>query len=198
MPDKSLKSAFLQEVSPPGQEEKLLKQALLKVSANFNERLASFSLMEQINHLCRDVQRHRGFSLGLLGGNKSFVVEFHRLQQQMDRRIQVITAFAEREPLLLNRTDTERLHYAWNTICDNWQDDSVLENYEFHCHFVDQLLLLMARLAEKLRQPYAKQIQHFVSGKARAPALDESSTYQQLLHFTYRQLPAFIEMLGKV
>ncbi|MGH1485201.1 MAG: hypothetical protein ACRBCI_03205 [Cellvibrionaceae bacterium] len=172
--------------------------ALTEASVSFNERLAIFNLLDQLNHLCRGVQRHRGFSMGLLGGNESFGSGFYHLQRQMARRIQLITAFGNQPPVLLGHADIERLHYAWNTIHDNWQDDSVLENFEFHCHFVDQLLLLMARLAERVSTPYAVYIHSLVTGDTHSSSSTQPTTYQHLLSFASQQLPRFVEMLGKI
>jgi hypothetical protein len=175
-----------------------LSASLNKASANFNERLMTFNLMEQLNHLCRSVQRHRGFSMGLLGGNQSFANGFYVLQEQMARRIQLMTAFAKKSPDLLNHTDIERLHYAWNTIHDNWQGDSVLENFEFHSHFVEQLLLLLARLGDRVRIPYLSQISSTVSTQDESNFVNKGSSYEELLYFSSVQLPKFIEVLGKI
>jgi len=174
-----------------------LAAVLKKVSIHFDDRLSVFTLMEQINHLCRGVQRHRGFSMGLLAGNKSFLNDFNLLQLQMNRRIQLITAFASLEKSFLSQTDIERLHYAWNTIRDNWQEDSVLENFEFHSHFVDQLLVMMARLTEKIRLPYSVEIRSLVSVEKKQEK-HEDSLYFKLLHFSHQKLPRFIEILGKI
>jgi hypothetical protein len=179
-------------------KQRPLTSPLVKASANYNERLIIFNLIEQLNHLSRGIQRHRGYSMGLLAGNRSFEKKFSALQDQMIRRIQVLTAFANHSPNLLRDTDIERLHYAWDTIRDNWQGDSVLESFEFHSHFVDQLLILMVRLAEQIRQPYAKKIVELVDSSPDTGTHDETSLYQRLLYFSTRQLPRFIEMLGKI
>lgn len=179
-------------------QEPPLTATLAKLSDDFSRRHNVFTLIEQVNHLCRGVQRHRGFSMGLLAGNKSFLESFTSLQQQMNRRIQLITAFVNQTPLLLSHTDAERLHYAWNTIRDNWQEDSVLENFEFHSHFVDQLLVLMGRLIEKINRPYSAVIKELMEQKGRCDDPDDQSIYYTLLQFSHRKLPRFIEVLGKI
>ncbi|MGH1439590.1 MAG: hypothetical protein ACRBBR_05735 [Cellvibrionaceae bacterium] len=186
-----VENALSQQLRP------LSSSALAQASSQFDERLRVLTLMEQVNHLCRGVQRHRGFSMGLLAGNKSFLRDFDLLQQQMNRRIQLIAAFANLNKSLLTHMDIERLHYAWNTIRDNWQEDSVLENFEFHSHFVDQLLVIMSRLTEKVRQPYSLEIRQLVSN-VKQNETNRDKLYPDLLYFSHRKLPRFIEFLGKV
>lgn len=184
-------SDILQAVPP-------LNSALTKASESFNERLKIFTLVVQLNHLCRGVQRHRGLSIGLLAGNKSFLDNFLMLQEQINRRVQIIAAFVGQSPSLLSKTDLERLHYAWNTIKDNWQQDSVLENFEFHSYFVDQLLATMARLLDKIRAPYSEKIQECIDQENNNDLLVETEIYQNLVEFSQKKLTRFIELLGKI
>lgn len=171
---------------------------LVAGSDHFNQRLTIFTLIEQLNHLCRDVQRHRGRSMGFLAGNKNFYHFLCKLQCQIDRRVQWITAFANRAPELLSHSDMERLHYAWNTIRDNWQDDSVHENFEYHSHFIDQLFLIMNRLLETVSQPFGDVFHTLLGSKAANDASQHSEIYFALLKFAHRRLPRFVEILGKL
>lgn len=167
---------------------------LLKHSAaDFNERQKAFNLIDQLNHLCRAVQRHRGLCLGLLAGEQLFAQSFHHLRRQMARRIELVIAFCEMSDKLVTDDDVVKLRNDWNTIHDNWLDDSVLENFEFHSHFVSQLLFLVSRLSEKIQQPYLHKLQTSLSDDAS----NNTSIYEDLLSFSTKQLPQFIELLGK-
>ncbi len=175
-----------------------LNDSVLDISKALEERVALFSLIEQLAYLCRGVQRHRGYSMGLLAGNRSFLHEFDRLQEQLARRVKLIVTFAHPPRECLTESDVEQLHYAWNTIQDNWQDDSVLENYELHSHFVEQLLSLITKLTEKVKQPFIVTISDILGEKTEETTPDIKNNYQSLLFFSSNQLPRFIEMLGKV
>lgn len=172
--------------------------ALVGAVANYHERLAVFNFIEQLNHLCRGIQRHRGLSIGLLAGTRTFFDGFKQLQQQMLRRIRLIESFARHMDGVLSDADIEKIRSAWHTVYDNWQDDSVLENFEYHSYFAEQLLLMVVRLSEKIQTPYIQSI-HQELGDESQPAspADFRSSYMELLHFSGRRLPPFIELLGK-
>ena len=178
-------------------ETPAIRTHLLKSSAaNFNERQNVFNLIDQLNHLCRAVQRHRGLCLGLLAGEQVFAQSFHHLRRQMARRIELVVAFCELSGALVSDEDVNKLCNDWNTIRDNWLDDSVLENFEFHSHFVSQLLLLVVRLAEKIQQPYLHQLKASLAEES-AKVSQSASIYEDVLQFSTRQLPQFIELIGK-
>ena len=171
------------------------KQLLISSAADFYERQKVFNLIDQMNHLCRAVQRHRGLCLGLLAGEQKFAQSFHHLRSQMARRIELVVAFCELSETLVGDDDVAKLCNDWNTVRDNWLDDSVLENFELHSHFVSQLLLLVARLADKIQQPYLHEIQSSISQQEKPQS--QPSIYEDVLLFASRQLPQFIELLGK-
>lgn len=178
-------------------EAPAIRTHLLKSSAvNFNERQNVFNLIDQLNHLCRAVQRHRGLCLGLLAGEQVFAQSFHHLRRQMARRIELVVAFCELSDTVVTEEDVNKLCNDWNTIRDNWLDDSVLENFEFHSHFVSQLLLLVGRLAEKIQQPYLHQLQSSLTEQVDQVSRS-ASIYEEVLQFSTRQLPQFIELIGK-
>ncbi|MBX2807437.1 MAG: hypothetical protein KTR20_02310 [Cellvibrionaceae bacterium] len=168
-----------------------------RIVLTYNERIAVFTLIDQLNRLCRGVQRHRGLSIGVLAGNAAFAAELARLQQQLTRRVKLLAAFSSRTAGLLANAELDTVHMAWDTICHNWQQDSLLENFEYHSHFVEQLLRLVASLARRVQTPYGQSIGIKLRTKTLVPS-SQGEIYSDLLNFSGCHLPVFIELLGKV
>ncbi len=167
----------------------------------FHQRLDALNLIKQLNHMVKAVQRHRGMSMGLLGGNAIFREELTRLQHQIAERLQLFSAFAGRAHHSLPQRDQEKLHSAWLTISHDWQEDSVIDNYELHCHLIEQLLALLASLAKQLEQPIAALLaanneptQIYATGAV------YPNRFKQLevLHFSTRLMPAVAEQIGRI
>ncbi len=167
----------------------------------FHQRLDALNLIKQLNHMVKAVQRHRGMSMGLLGGNALFREELTKLQHQIAERLQLFSAFSARAHQLLPQRDKENLHSAWLTISHDWQEDSVIDNYELHCHLIEQLLALLASLAKQMEQPIAailasnnEPTQIFATG-AVCP-----NRFKQLevLHFSTRLMPSVAEQIGRI
>jgi len=167
----------------------------------FHQRLDALNLIKQLNHMVKAVQRHRGMSMGLLGGNALFREDFMKLQHQIAERLQLFSAFVARTHLLLPQRDQENLHSAWLTISQDWQEDSVIDNYELHCHLIEQLLALLASLAKQLEQPIAALL-----ATPNEPTQIYAATavypnrFKQLevLHFSTRLMPAVAEQIGRI
>lgn len=167
----------------------------------FRQRQDALLLIKQLIQMIKSVQRHRGMSMGLLGGNKLFKDDFLKLQQQLTQRLTLFMAFAAETPYLLSKRDLENLQSAWKTISVDYHQDSVIDNYELHCHLIEQLLAMLALLAKQLEQPMAVLL-----NSNHEPSVINSTTqlypnrFKQLeiLHFATRLMPAVAEQIGRI
>jgi hypothetical protein len=166
----------------------------------FNQRQDALLLIKQLIHMVKAVQRHRGMSMGMLGGNTDFKDDFFRLQAQLAQRLELFIAFALRTENLLSARDKENLQSAWLTISHDWQQDSVIDNYELHCHLIEQLLGLLAALAKQLEQPIAALIANSEPTLVHAGGAVYPNRFKQLevLHFSTRLMPSVAEQIGRI
>ncbi len=166
----------------------------------FNQRQDALLLIKQLIHMIKAVQRHRGMSMGMLGGNTLFKEDFYRLQTQLAQRLELFIAFALRTENLLSARDKENLQSAWLTISHDWQQDSVIDNYELHCHLIEQLLGLLAALAKQLEQPIAALIATNEPTVVHASGTVYPNRFKQLevLHFSTRLMPSVAEQIGRI
>lgn len=162
------------------------------VVAEYNLRLMSLVMIKQLMHLCRDIQKHRGLGMALLAGNQEFAPRFIVLQKQMARRIHLLSAFCLEESNPFSETEVNKIYEAWNTIHEGWHDDSVIENFQFHSYFVEQLLQMVMQLAQRL--PFVS----FSFIDQLNIETTESKVEDELLVFICSQLPKMIEYLGMV
>jgi len=158
------------------------------------QRQDSLLLMKQLVQMIREVQRHRGMSMALLGGNTQFREDFERLQAQVERRLLFLQAFAGQTRDLLSQRDQENLHSAWITIRHDWQEDSVIDNYELHCHLIEQLLGMLAALGKQLEE----SLGGLMENTSDSPGYPKRFRHLEVLHFTTRQMPAVVEQLGRI
>lgn len=168
----------------------------------FHQRLNALMLIQQLIQMIKAVQRHRGMSMGLLGGNKHFLEDFPKLQQQLTTRLQLFMAFSSKTQGLLSTRDQENLRSAWLTISHDWQEDSVIDNYELHCHLIEHLLALVATLAKQLEQPMSalmmtNENEHTLINTAGA-IYPNRSKQLEVLHFSTRLMPSVAEQIGRI
>ncbi|HTF83413.1 MAG TPA: hypothetical protein VL987_02450 [Cellvibrio sp.] len=167
----------------------------------YRQRQDALNLIKQLIQMIKAVQRHRGMSMALLGGNTLFREEFDRLQLQLERRLMSLQTFAAHTNPLLSERDQENLHSAWVTISRDWQQDSVIDNYELHCHLIEQLLGMLATLAKQLEQP----VSALVNNHADVPLVNVDGTnypnrfrHLEVLHFSTRLMPSVVEQIGRI
>jgi len=170
----------------------------------FRRRQDICQLLYQLVQIIQAVQRHRGTSMALLGGNNLFYQRFVQLQHQLERRLTVLQAFAASTGDLLSARDQENLYSAWASISRDWQKDSVIDNYELHCHLIEQLLSLLANLAKQLETPLPPAFDSLAgndltaSDREPSRALPNRSRYLEVLHFSTRLMPRVVEQVGRI
>lgn len=166
----------------------------------YRERQDTFALIKQLVQLIKAAQRHRGMSMALLGGNRLFRADFDRLQLQLERRLLALQAFAVNTRMLSER-ERENLHSAWVTISHDWQEDSVIDNYELHCHLIEQLLGMVASLSRGLELPVSTQLGEAEKGpenESEDTGLPNRVQHLEVLHFSTRLMPAVVEQIGRI
>jgi hypothetical protein len=167
----------------------------------YQERLDALTLIKQLVQMIKAVQRHRGMSMGMLGGNKYFREDLGQLQHQLERRLVLLQAFASRAGQLLNTKDQASLNNAWLTISHDWQQDSVIDNYELHCHLIEQLLSMVAALGKHLEQPTSSLMQESEEPRvihADGAVFPNRLKHLEVLHFSTRLMPAVAEQIGRI
>ncbi len=157
----------------------------------YKRKDSAITLMHQLNGLVKAVQKHRGISMGLIGGNRVFEGDFSVLQAQFERRLATLEVFTKDSKLLTDK-DKSNLHQAWTTISCDWQDDDIDVNFELHSHFIEQLLAMLWSLGQVVDTPVVQLVKgHF--------GVENKTTKQQdVLTFVARNLPNLIELIGKM
>lgn len=176
-----------------------LEQDYEQFAKLFIEREDSLILVAQLNQLVKAVQRHRGISMGMLGGNNEFQGEFQQLQTQLERRLATLEAFAKSSNLLTSR-DKENLSLAWATIRSDWEGDNLNDNFELHSHFIEQLLAMITDLAKRLETPLLEPITRNSIGEVSSGAFSHARALQQIeiLLFACKELPSMIEEVARI
>lgn len=179
------------------------KEVQSHLCAIFSRRELTLSLISQLHHIVKAVQRHRGISMGLLAGNKVFEKEFQQLQKQLHKRIDVFEAFAAQSQNVIPTRDLENIKFAWQTICHGWQDDRLNDNFELHSHCIEQILVLTQALASTIESPLASGLPKAVA-EGELQAGNDDADYPknmkkiEILDFVCTQLPQMIEFMAKI
>ncbi len=169
-------------------------------SEQFRIRGDAIVLLRQLHHMSKAVQRHRGMTMALLGGNRMFEGDFMTLQRQLERRLATLEVFAAMGGDLLSARDQQSLHNAWQTISADWQDDDVIDNFELHSHFIEQLHGMIAALAARIERPTSALMAEDYNAELIESHEAYPKTFKQieLLHFISRQTPEMVEQLARM
>lgn len=167
----------------------------------YRQRQDALSLIKQLTQMTKAVQRHRGMSMALLAGSNLFKGDFSILQKQVERRLASLEVFAAQTDGLLEKRDKDNLHSAWHTIRVDWQDDDVIDNFELHSHFIEQLQAMVGHLARMVERPVSVVVAE--KSGIELPEEDGGSypvMFKQieLLNFATRQVPEMVEQVARI
>ena len=170
------------------------------ICAEYRRRNDAYALISQICQLIKTVQKHRGYTLGLLAGDTSYRERFDKLQIALKRRLEILTLFGEKIEGFVDLRESENLVYCWKTISNNWQGDNVTESLELHSHFVEQLLSLMAQISADLGNSLLNDVSEDVPTRVEEhmEAFQFVSAKVEVLSFVGKFLPENIERVGKL
>jgi hypothetical protein len=155
-------------------------------------------LLRQLHALAKAVQRHRGMVMALLAGNLAFAEEFALLQLEVARRLATLEAFAQVSGDLLSERDQGNLHNAWQTICADWQQDAVIDNFELHSHFIEQLHGMIGALAKSIERPVSWLVAPAMAEALAHHAPQQTFKQHELLNFITKQLPDMVEQMARM
>ncbi len=184
-------------------EQEMLKQSRYDECCRFyRQRLDALALIKQLNQLSKSVQKHRGLSMALLAGDEDFSAEFTAMQRELDRRIAMIRAFVRQSGELLSDNEQQKIEDSWMTLRSDWHDDAVIDNFELHSHFIEQLLNFMTRLGKYLERPMFDCLVESTCAENQSvmPSLNGQRVVMQLglLAFVCKLMPDMIELVAKV
>ena len=133
--------------------------------------------------LTQSIQQHRGASIACINGDASFYPLTQKLRSNINRLFQILERFdgVNQKPKLDN---IPSLIEDWRAIEADWRQDTVIHNYEFHCH-----------LLEKLNMYSRRCINDWVITPASQQENDELFQHVKTALF---EIPAQIERLGRL
>lgn len=162
--------------------------------ALYQQRELEQRFVIQLNHLIKDVQLHRGVSMGLLAGNNKLEKDLDTLQRRINRRLSSLGAFSYYSGTLLCPDDKKNIQLAWDTIRHDWRDDKLVDNFELHSHFIEKLLLKILDITNNLKVLVWEDL-YKNQGDSSYP---RHMQQLELLNFICSLLPITIENMAKI
>ena len=126
--------------------------------------------------------------MALLGGDSRFEERLPKLQKEIALRIDLLML---EDDAFIGSVDKDNILSAWRTIAHNWQDDAVLENFEYHSHLIEYLL----RLVRMKGDQYIASIDGMASGLKVDATLKVITLLNRLVCMS---IPDCFELLAKL
>ena len=184
-----------------------------RVMMDYLKQLNSLLLIRMLNPLIIACQQHRGASTVLLEGNASFKPKVDALQGEIYKRIHVLKTINREYGYIIPERAVVEIELEWEALVREWSTDTVITNFDFHCHFIEKLLGFMWDITLKSGYFFAPITSvtsaSFDLDTSNAPfALRKSSLangsqikksdHHAVVTIVIRDIPALIETMAKV
>ena len=168
-----------------------------KTVAKYLHHLRSITIIRQMIPLIIASQQHRGANLALLEGDASFQDKVAILQDEIDSRFATLQLLNKELSTPVPELEIRQLWQEWVTVRE-WSGGSVLENYNLHSHFVEQLMRLVWYIAEKTNH-FSFALSKDQAGPKKVSQYDEALSGDALLvKFILSETPELIELIARI
>lgn len=126
------------------------REHLKLLMPKWGEQKSLFTIMECLIQLVQPIQRHRGSTIGFLGGEPSFALEIKNTAGDINRQIYFLHELNQSNGKVISDNEVDQIIYAWSTISKDWQQDRIIENFEYHSFLIENILKIITNCANRL------------------------------------------------
>jgi hypothetical protein len=152
----------------------------------FNEHCQRLTTVKLLCQLTRAAQQHRGATMAFLSGDESYLKQAAKLQADIETILLILDS---NESVIISQRENKQFYELltnWQTIQLGWQSDTIINNFQFHSHFIE-LLKKQIRLTTN---PLLKKEQGGEPSAYLTPLLD------LLLHQLFDNIEALAQLRG--
>lgn len=142
--------------------------------------------LTNIKLICRlasAIQQHRGCTIASMSGSISFFERIKELQIIIDKSFFALKLNNVQHDETVQRSQISHAIMDWHSIQQGWQNDTVLDNYEFHSHLISTL--------HKISKHYLNKILEGCTPELRVQ-------HEAFFHTILVELFEFIEQIAKL
>jgi len=111
------------------------------------KQLNLLTIIRHLSLLFMETQKHRGTSMAVLEGDLEFEPQVMHEQAVIQRLIYVIAYINRQSGESVFVEKWQGIEKDWESLVQNWRNDTVIANFEFHNHIIDSMVKLIWDLA---------------------------------------------------
>ena len=117
----------------------------------FLDRCQRLSMIKLLCLLTQAIQQHRGASTAVISGDTSFLSLVEKRQKSIRRMLYMLEQVSNETKDFIAPLAIENIINEWKTILIGWQQDQLMDNFQFHSHLVGSLhKLIRVSMIEQL------------------------------------------------